>query len=59
MDIREVAVEVLDDGHGISERAWYALRAYLEEQGGCEDIIDAVDMQCGRVYLPLDCGVLP
>lgn len=50
--LRELALEVLDDEHGITQDAWAVLYALLEEQGEHEDIAKAVDGCEGRVYLP-------
>jgi hypothetical protein len=53
MSLRKFAVVLLNDDQGINYPAWELLRAMLRKEGHT-DIIDAVDMQDGRVYLPAD-----
>lgn len=48
--LRELALELLDDEHGISSDAWNVLYSALVEAGH-NDIIQAVDGCDGRVYL--------
>lgn len=54
--MRELAIVILDDEHGIRMSAWKFLRDVLVEDGGHEgrndDILDAVKNTEGRVYLP-------
>lgn len=54
--MRDFAIALLDDEHGIRMAAWKFLRDVLIEEGGHEggndDILDAVKCTEGRVYLP-------
>lgn len=50
--MRELAIALLDDEHGISTNAWKMLSAVLEEEGNNEDILNAVKAQDGRFFLP-------
>lgn len=52
--IRSLALSLLDDDEGISEDSWDELRTRLIEEGGNSDIINAVDGNDGRVYIPSD-----
>lgn len=49
--MRELALALLDDDHGINATAWSMLRDLLidDEQN---DIIDAIKCQDNRVYIP-------
>jgi hypothetical protein len=48
--IRNLAIKLLDDGHGINSEAWGALQELLHISG-CDDVIEAVDSIDGRYYL--------
>jgi len=48
--IRELALEILDDGEGVSTDAWRILHPILESSGN-EDIIRAIDGVENRVFL--------
>lgn len=50
--MRKLAIALLDDDHGIGETAWTLLREALTEEGGNDDILDAVDAVDGRFFLP-------
>lgn len=50
--LRQMAIEVLNDDHGISQDAWLPLFELLE--GNHDDIIQAVEAQDGRLFLPED-----
>ena len=54
--LRELALELLDDEHGISTDAWAVLQPMLVENGD-QDILDAIDGCEGRVYLSEDHGI--
>jgi len=56
--LRELAIELLDDEHGITQDAWAVLHEALERDEH-NDIISAVDGNSGRVYLPSDHGIEP
>ena len=57
-NMRELALELLDDGFGISMDAWSCLFPLLEESGEeFQDIVDAVETSEGRVYLEEDHGL--
>lgn len=53
-DIREFAIAVLDDEHGITEGAWDKLAVLLlsDEEGDNKDLIGKVEKFNGRVFLP-------
>jgi hypothetical protein len=51
--LRELAIALLNDDMGVSEKAWTILRAALED-AEMEDIIKAVDASDNRYYLPND-----
>lgn len=48
--MRELAITLLNDDHGINVNAWHILRDLLIEEGH-EDIVDAVKATEGRFYL--------
>ena len=48
--VREAAIELLDDEHGVSSDAYTALFPLLEASGNT-DICDAVKATNGRFYL--------
>ena len=51
--MRELAIALLDDDHGINANAWQMLSAALKEEGGNDDILNAVDATgMDRFYLP-------
>ena len=50
--IRELAISLLDDEWGISDVAGFQLKDLLKDEGGNEDIIDAMEATEGRCYLP-------
>lgn len=52
-DIREFAIAVLDDEHGINTEAYDKLKVLLlmDEAGDNKDIINLVDTQDGRFFL--------
>lgn len=49
--LRQLALALLDDDYGITEKAWNLLHHLLAE-AGYTDIIAAVREQDGRYYLP-------
>jgi hypothetical protein len=56
--LRELALELLDDPHGITQEAWAVLYALLEASDDeYEDIAKAVDGSEGRVFLGEDHGL--
>ena len=54
--LRNLAMELLDDEHGITQEAWEILFQMLERNGD-QDIIDAVTGSEGRVYLRENHGI--
>ena len=50
--MRQLAIALLNDEHGINNDAWVMLSAALEDEGGNEDILTAVKSTEGRWYLP-------
>lgn len=50
--MRELAIALLDDSHGIHNRAWPLLRDLMIEDGKCNDIINSVKFVENRVFLP-------
>lgn len=52
--IRTLALELLDDQHGITQDAWNALYVVLEETSVdmAAEFANAVDGSEGRVFLP-------
>lgn len=50
MAVRNLALDLLDDEHGVSGKAWKNMIDWLDDEG-CSDIIDAVDACEGRFYL--------
>jgi hypothetical protein len=57
-DIRELALALLNDEYGVSERACGLLLAAMKAAGNCADIVVAVEAADGRFYLPADFGHL-
>lgn len=55
--LRELALELLDDEHGITQDAWAVLFDLLAVKPH-NDIINAVTGSEGRVYLPKDHGLV-
>ena len=57
--IRELALELLDDGEGITQDAWPLLCEMLvdDPEGDSSDIREAVGGSEGRVYLPENHGI--
>jgi hypothetical protein len=58
--MRELAVSLLDDEHGITTDAYRKLINVLEQTGTKHsDIQDTTRSQNGRVYLPIDYSTIP
>lgn len=58
--LRNLAIECLDDEHGITMDAWHAFVMAFQNAGvPHNDFLTAVDGQDGRVYLPEDHGITP
>jgi len=56
--LRELALELLDDPHGISQDAWVVLYALFEASDeDCDDIAKALKGTEGRVYLRENHGI--
>jgi hypothetical protein len=54
-NLRRLALELLDDDHGITQEAWEVLYSLLEKSGEkYEDIVKTIESSDGRVYLPED-----
>lgn len=51
--LRNFAIALLDDEHGINSEAWDSLRDMLDDNED-NDILDAVKCTEGRYYLPLE-----
>ena len=51
--LRNFAIDLLDDDHGINRTAWETLSDMLYDADE-NDIVDAVSAQDGRFYLPED-----
>lgn len=49
--LRNFAIALLDDEHGINSEAWDSLRDMLDDNED-NDILDAVKSTEGRYYLP-------
>ena len=49
--IRDLALALLNDDHGINAGAWRLLREMLRATGVCGDIISAVKAQDDRYFL--------
>jgi hypothetical protein len=54
--LRQLAINLLDDSHGISEDAYDNLQEVLGENH--EDIFNAVEFDKGRYFLPENHGIL-
>lgn len=54
--LRNLALDLLDDEHGINLQAWKSLADWLEDEG-CEDIVAEVDVTEGRAILLSDVAV--
>lgn len=50
--IRELAIALLNDDHGVNAQAYELLADLLAQDGGSEDILQAVEATDDRVYLP-------
>ncbi len=50
MAVRNLALDLLDDEHGINRQAYKSLADWLDDEG-CSDIVDAVDACEGRYYI--------
>ena len=59
MKLRELAVEVLDDPHGITHEAWTILFEMLQTEGEHSEFAEAVKGAEGRVFLPEGHGIKP
>jgi len=52
MELRQLAIALLNDDEGINWGAFEILSAMLQEQKDCQDILDAIRVTDERVYLP-------
>jgi hypothetical protein len=57
LELRQLAIDLLDDAQGINEAAWIDLRNSLIA-AGCTDISNAVSSAEGRFFLPEDHGIV-
>ncbi len=57
--LRQLAINVLDDGNGISNEAFVSLNELANEAApnSCNDIFNAVSSADGRFFLPEDHGL--